>query len=79
MTNRHGAMGEIKRVDANTVTSNEAGRKPQKVPLGTSSIENIKAPSSAKATVQAMGLQRRPSTRWRVKMGRYAVIMMPMA
>ncbi len=38
-------------------------------------MEKSNAPSNAKATVQAMGLKRRPSTRCRVKMGRYAVTM----
>ena len=37
---------------------------------GAISIEKISAPSSAKATVQAMGLNSRPSTRCSVKIGR---------
>ena len=36
---------------------------------GAMSIEKIRAPSRAKATVQAMGLNKRPSTRCKVKMG----------
>ena len=36
----------------------------------------ISAPSRAKATVHAMGLNRRPSTRCRVKIGRYETMMM---
>ena len=46
---------------------------------GATRMENKSAPSSANATVQAMGLNNRPSTRCSVKMGRYAVIMMAMA
>ncbi len=46
---------------------------------GASSMENISAPSSAKATVQAIGLKSRPSTCCKVKIGRYAVMMMPIA
>ena len=42
-------------------------------------MENVSAPSSAKATVQAMGLNSRPSMRCSVKMGMYAVMMMAMA
>ena len=37
---------------------------------GASSIENISAPSNANATVQAIGLKSRPSTRCSVKIGR---------
>jgi hypothetical protein len=37
------------------------------------------APNRANATVQAIGLNSRPSTRCRVKMGMYAVMMMAMA
>ena len=41
--------------------------------------EEQRDPSRAKATVQAMGLNRRPSTDCKVKMGRYATMMMVMA
>ena len=37
---------------------------------GAMSMEKSSAPSRAKATVQAMGWNSRPSTRCRVKMGR---------
>ena len=37
---------------------------------GATSIENISAPNRANVTVQAMGLNNRPSTRCSVKMGR---------
>ena len=37
---------------------------------GAISIEKTMAPNRAKATVQAMGLNKRPSTRCNVKMGR---------
>ena len=37
---------------------------------GASTMEKMRAPSRAKATVQAMGLKRRPSTDCKVKMGR---------
>src|ERR1035438_4144953 len=40
---------------------------------------NTSAPSRAKATVHAMGLNNRPSTRCRVKMGRYETIIMTRA
>ena len=46
---------------------------------GAISSEKMMAPSRANATVQAMGLNNRPSTRCNVKMGRYAVIMMATA
>jgi len=46
---------------------------------GPRNIENSRAPAKAKATVHAMGLNKRPSTRCSVKIGRYAVMMMPMA
>ena len=46
---------------------------------GAISMENVSAPNNAKATVQAMGLNSRPSTRCSVKMGTYAVMMMLMA
>jgi hypothetical protein len=46
---------------------------------GASTMEKISAPSSAKATVQAIGLNSRPSTLCSVKIGRYAVMMIPMA
>ena len=42
-------------------------------------IENRMAPRRANATVQAIGLKRRPSTRCNVKMGRYAVMMIAIA
>ena len=42
-------------------------------------MEKINAPSKANATVQAIGLNNRPSTACKVKIGRYAVTMMPMA
>ena len=42
-------------------------------------IENIRAPSSANATVHAMGWNSLPSTRSSVKIGKYAVIMMAIA
>ena len=42
-------------------------------------MEKMMAPNRAKATVQAMGLNKRPSTRCSVKMGRYAVMMMATA
>ena len=42
-------------------------------------MEKITAPSSANATVQAIGRKSRPSTRCRVKIGRYAVMMIVMA
>ena len=42
-------------------------------------MEKSKAPSKANATVQAIGLNSFPSTRCSVKIGRYAVMMMPMA
>src|SRR5262249_15642137 len=45
---------------------------------GAMSIENMSDPSSAKDTVQAIGLNRRPSTRCKVKIGIYAVMMMLM-
>ena len=45
---------------------------------GPISIEKIRAPNSANATVQAIGLNKRPSTACRVKIGRYAVMMMAM-
>jgi len=37
---------------------------------GASTMEKIREPSRAKATVQAIGLKRRPSTDCRVKIGR---------
>ena len=42
-------------------------------------MEKVSAPRSAKATVHAMGRKRRPSTACKVKMGRYAVMMMAIA
>ena len=54
-------------------------RKSKLARAGAISIEKINAPSRAKATVHAIGLNSRPSTRCRVKMGRYAVMMMAMA
>ena len=42
-------------------------------------MEKINAPSKANATVHAMGLNNRPSTACKVKMGKYAVTMIPMA
>ena len=45
---------------------------------GPTSIENIKPPSSANATVQAIGLNSRPSTACSVKIGMYATMMMAM-
>ena len=46
---------------------------------GARSREKISAPSSAKATVHAIGRNKRPSTACSVKIGRYAVMMMPIA
>jgi len=46
---------------------------------GASNMEKISAPSKANATVHAIGLKRRPSTACSVKIGRYAVMMMPIA
>ena len=46
---------------------------------GAISMENSNAPSKANATVQAIGLNRRPSTRCSVNIGRYAVMMMAIA
>src|ERR1035441_2120113 len=46
---------------------------------GAITMEKSSAPSRAKATVQAMGLNSRPSTLSRVKIGRDAVVMSPNA
>ncbi len=45
-------------------------RKAKLHSTGARMMEKMSAPSSAKATVQAMGWKRRPSTDCRVKMGR---------
>ena len=45
-------------------------RKNKLASTGATSIENSSAPSRANATVQAMGLNSRPSTRCSVKIGR---------
>ena len=54
-------------------------RKRKLANTGASSMEKTSAPSRAKATVQAMGWNRRPSTRCKVNIGVYAVMMMMMA
>jgi len=41
-------------------------------------MEKIRAPSRANATVQAIGLNKRPSTACNVKIGKYAVMMIAM-
>jgi hypothetical protein len=46
---------------------------------GASPVERIREQSGANATVQATGLNRRPSTDCNVKMGSYGVMMMVMA
>src|SRR6266851_8732922 len=46
---------------------------------GATSTENRRAPRRANATVQAIGWNKRPSTRCRVKMGKYAVMMIAIA
>ena len=44
-------------------------RKKKLASTGDTTIENSSAPNNANATVQAIGLNRRPSTRCSVKMG----------
>src|SRR5215831_3795060 len=69
----------VSQVSTGLCHSEVSFRKIMLARTGAMVIENTTAPSRANATVQAIGRNRRPSTCWSVKIGRYAVMIIIIA